>query len=349
MAKVTWAAILMLFVLIVWLFVAMLIRTRQVLAETAEFDVLVHHSTDKMPLPTFIREMHNFHPDILTGTNLLTNLKQSETFGHGAVPQETANYLAYNNDRTQISSEFCEAWLGRVTETTPLDVPNYMGISRAKFRPLSNVSYYKLGRESQLLIAKVMRLSDGKTFYHVHLTQNLTKYLSTTAYNAIYLNIMFIKRNFPGSYVISGNFNVHGHESIFRYLLPDHWVCDFIKMPTVSTEKLGFASPDGIVIAKDLYDRVEYTTDMCGESESHAHFVLRAKLYPTHPHRGVYAEKNWRLKSMIDVLKSEITNESSLYGNVGVFDPIKHSEEPNYNAKPITNFTTDTTLSAPTT
>lgn len=325
---------------VVFLIVIIVIAIWYKLNKKYEYDVIIHHSSETVPLPQYIREVDRYKPDIITANQLYPNLYQSETFGKQKLAHSYDNFGSdYNNNyRPQYSSKFSEMW-------NQWSLTDYLAMNKEKFMPLSGVQYFQLAHACYLHIVPMKRLIDNVTFYSVLLTQTFGGYLNDNSYKAIYAAIKFIKVRFPGKYIISGDFNVHGHEAVFKDLLPDHWVCDFKKVPTCMDNE-GLASPDGIVVAKSLYDRVEYSTELC-HIESYQHFIVKAKLYRKHPNKGVSIDSKWPLRRMMNQIVKTYTGDN-FYNHSGNYSNTTHVEEPNYNLIATEISSTTYTLPAPT-
>lgn len=115
------------------------------------------------------------------------------------------------------------------------------------------------------------------------MTQTFNGYLNDNAYKAISELLQYIIKNYPGEYIIVGDFNVQGHEKIFRHFLSDqnYHICNFYPYITCNDEQ-GIGSPDGIVISKKLYNHIKYGIDIY-PGYSYQHYMLTAKLYINGP------------------------------------------------------------------
>lgn len=283
-----------------------------------EYDVLVQHSSETLPIAQFVREMTRYNPDFITGSQISWKQPYSETFDKKDIPNAYTSFSQPSrlNYTTQISSKYREVCMDN----------NYMAASREKFsaQKKNPIYYHILPYEIMMFVVKLIRLDDEVEFYQVMMTQKFKSYKSDQSYNGIHAAISFLKEKYPGEYIISGDFNVVGHERVFRHLLPNYHICDFTKMPTCLDHE-GIASPDGVIVSPALYTRVEYYTALCGV-ESYQHLVVVAKLYRKHPKSGVAYSSDWKLEHMTKDLAPSQGAFDNFYGDEGNFDPAIHNE-----------------------
>lgn len=312
-------ALVIMFIIIL----VLLLKTGKATIEEADdnVDILVHHSSEKLPLPAFIREMQSRDPAFISGNQTTADLYYTETADKSDIPFAAESYSASttNNYNVQYSSKFREAW----------NAGDYIAVDRSKFKTIGAPLFYKLNHGVKMYVAKVVRLVDNIEFYQVMLTQTFSRYEDPNSYRGIHAAIAFLQNKHPGEYIISGDFNVHGHEAVFKKLLPNYLICNFAKVPTCMDNE-GLASPDGVVVSPKLYKYVEYHTELCN-GVSYQHFVVVAKLYRKNLKSGVALSKNWPLRAMIKDVVSNYGTANNFYGKAGAFDPEAHAEKPNLN------------------
>lgn len=308
------------------------------LTETAEeetptyCDVLVHHNAANLPIPQFVRLVNGYRADLVSGSNVVIDkLKRSETFcAIKPVPNAYSSFKDpyVDNAHHQWSSRMAELWYNN----------EYVAANKAKFRATSDAVCYKSDDpyHSRMYVVRLLRAIDKQQFYYVHFTQTYkNSYTDDLSYTALVQAINTLKRfHSDGEYVIVGNFNVHGHEAVFRHLLPDHYaVCDFRSVPT-SMDVLGrgIASPDGLVVSTRIYEAIEYHTVMSDLNAANGALVVLAALYIKHPHsyKGPFVSEHWPLQYMMDDL-SVVDNDSKqqhvYYGESSSFDPGTHTTD----------------------
>ena len=293
-----------------------------------DYDLITCISDGKnsIPLPFFIRAVDKYSPDFIGVSGVLSNLKQTETIGrpvHSIQNTYTSdlptNDIPGRNNRDHFSSKYSEAW------HYGLNLTHYIATNREKFMPISDVEYYLLPKNMMMYIVKMLRLYDNKEFYQVYIYKNYESQSGDNVYRAIYTCIDFLKTKYPGDYIISGLMTAHGHEEVFKDLLPDHWVCDFKTVPTAYDHYL--IGDTGIVVSKNLYRRIEYTTEsLC--AESYQRYLTIGKLYMyTKKPEGVFLADDWKLRRFIDYIVTLPNANLYYYGKPSKYDHEKHNTD----------------------
>lgn len=290
------------------------------------FDRLVHHSSEKLPLPFFSRETQRYSPDFVTGNQLATFQKRSETFAKFDLPNENDGYdvVAWSNYRAHVCSNMYEVWCKG-------NGLNYMSANREKFRSLGSVERFAFAHGDYMLIAKLRRLIDGKEFRQVMYTQNWAGFKNPNSYRALHAACRFLIERYPREeFIISGDFNVQGHAKVFERFFPDYLICDFARMPTCLDNE-GIASPDGVVVSPRLYSRLEYRTEFCS-SESYQHMVLvidmltKEQCEATGKPSGAYVSERWTGELFTRLVLRDAKGRDNFYGDEGNYDSMEHNE-----------------------
>lgn len=299
---------------------------RKMNSRAGSFDRLVHHSSEKLPLPFFSREMQRYLPDFVTGNQLATFQKRSETFAKFDLPNENDGYdvVAWSNYRAHVCSNMYEVWCKG-------NGLNYMSANREKFRSLGPVERFAFAHGDYMLVAKLRRLIDGTEFRQVMYTQNWAGFKNPNSYRALHGACRFLLERYPREeFIISGDFNVQGHAKVFRRFFADYLICDFSRMPTCLDNE-GIASPDGVIVSSKLYSRVEYRTEFCS-SESYQHMVLVVDMFTdkqceaTGKSAGAYVSDRWTGELFTRLVLRDVTGRDNFYGDEGNYDSMEHDE-----------------------
>lgn len=277
-------------------------------------DVLVHHNAANLPIPQFVRLANGYRADLVSGSSVMIDkLKRSETFcATKPVPNAYSSFgdPYADNAHHQWSSRMAELWYNN----------EYVAANKAKFRATADAVCYKSGDpyNSRMYVVRLLRVVDKQEFYYVHFTQSFkNSYTDDLSYTALVQALNTLKRfHSDGEYVIVGNFNVHGHEAVFRHHLPGHYaVCDFRTVPTsMDVRCRGIASPDGLVVSTRIYEAIEYHTVMSDLNATNGALVLLAALYIKHPHdyKGSFVSEHWPLQYMMDDLSATLAVEKEI-------------------------------------
>lgn len=305
-------------------------------------DILVHHNAANLPIPQFVRLANAYRADLVSGSNVMIDkLKRSETFcATNPIPNAYSSFKdAYaDNAHHQWSSRMAELWHNN----------EYVAANKAKFRATSDAVCYKSDDpyHSRMYVVRLLRVVDKQEFYYVHFIQPYkNSYTDDQSYTAVVQAINTLKRFHPDAdYVIVGNFNVHGHEAVFRHHLPDHYaVCDLRTTPTnMDARGRDIASPDGLVVSTRLYEAVEYQTEMSDMNATNGALVLIAALFIKHPnrYRGAFVSDSWPLQYMMDDMAATLAVEDDVlvdavisdrnrvyYDKPSSFDPTRHTTD----------------------
>lgn len=220
------------------------------------------------------------------------------------------NYSPFNNYRNHFIQGF--------TEIKEND--NYL--SHKYSTPLGKPIKIAGVNGNKAYIMQFERLTDKVKFYYIQMTQSFGGYLKDNSYKAISELIQFIIKQYPGEYIITGDFNVQGHEKIFQYFFKekDYHICSFYQYITCNDND-GVASPDGIIVSKKLYKHVKYNIDIY-PGYSYQHFMITAKLYINGPVKTECVIDHKTLLYFEEIIKNR--TKSSFVNNAGNFDPNIH-------------------------
>lgn len=288
-------------------------------------DVLMHLSSET---ETTLRSIQNFyntynqllhghlHDDAPTQLSFLSmNQLSSRSYTDVGISKYNVGNIAtinYNNYHSQYVQQYFEL----KQKEDYLAVHRLLGTINGKLVKLS-------GRNGNwAYIMPIKRYSDGKEFYFIQLTQTWREYTSNkNSYKAVSELIMFIKKNFPGLYIFVGDFNVQGHEKIFQHFLGDklYHIVPFYKIATCNDNE-GIASPDGLVVAKELYPRIEYSVDPY-PGYSYQHFIVTAKMYQGNQPEQLVAKLHPNYMKYLETVIAKRGYRASFVNNSGAFNP----------------------------
>lgn len=197
---------------------------------------------------------------------------------------------------------------------------DYSGVSLKTAYPISRTVKLEGRNSNWCYLTKYKRYLDSKEFYFIQMSQRFNGYLNPSSYKALSELLQYIKEKYPGLYVITGDFNVQGHEKVFEHYLGsrDYHICPFYKTVTCNDNE-GMASPDGLVVSRELYPRVEYAVDLY-TGYSYQHFIVSAKLYPKSRSSATYDITSASFKEFLNILKLKNGHRDNFIGNAGIFD-----------------------------
>lgn len=291
--------------------------------ENDRVDVLLHLSSET---ETPIRSIETFWRTF----QMITNYNPSNHFYFLAFMSMNQLYDGNSYDdgiaKYQVS--------GLSTTSNVPNLSNYRSQYQQMFYEISSGEDYiavnkqlgrRIGRDIKIVgpngnwgyIAKYRRYNDNLEFYMIQLTQTWSGYTSNKrSYKAISEMLMFIKLYYPGEYIITGDFNVQGHEAIFEYHLgsENYHIPKFYEIATCNDNE-GLASPDGIVVSKRLYNRVEYFSESV-PSYSYQHYIVGAKMYIDSPNPGTVLSLTREFEAYLDDVNRSTVRENYL-GNPG--------------------------------
>jgi len=155
---------------------------------------------------------------------------------------------------------------------------NYNGVSLMNSIPISDLKYiYDATNDSKVdcYLRKYKRNIDHIEYYFAQINIKKSNSLNDiTAASSFYSILTYLNDNYPGEYIFTGNFGVHGFKNIFSshfdfennyHVLPS--------LPT-SNDAIGIYNTNGIMISKSLYKQVFY----------------KVKLYPGHNNDSFHTE-----------------------------------------------------------
>lgn len=304
--------------------------------DTSEVHTLIsYRSEGTISMPLFLdKTIPIYQPSFIFGDLLNYNLEKSELIGENPVPYGRPAYLVYWEPKDgQVLSSMHEYYNLLKDKDSANWGLSYGGFSKAFFRPLkkTEVTQYNTALSVVFVYATaVERMSDAKPFWFINLSSDIYKFDLNFkyAYSILYAVLRELRVKYTGDFIICGTFGVHGHEAVFTKAFAgiDIHICNFDAMPTL-TSKDSVGSPEGLVVTKGLYERVEYKTEFLNSDSQDGHLVVVAKLYTKSTKKGV--EDSTRLTKYWTTLASDLAledpkNVPTVYYKTGSkFDPIK--------------------------
>jgi hypothetical protein len=290
-----------------------------------EYDsIIIFPETVTIPPPNLLIEANKHDPDLISSFGTAFSLEKTES---KTVDVERI----YNNnnqtntslDRDHINMRGIEALQEHHYKVKG---GSYTSANIEKFASEDLKSYAWKGF-GFMIIHKLRRLIDNKQIMFVSINLNpetsweRRKDEEVNTYKLLDGFLQYILATMPkkSEYIFTGQFS-HGHENIFRLRMPSYHICDFKTMPTLFSDAK-ISSPNGLVVSKALYNRVEFTTDLVA-GEGRGGFMVKGKLFINHEHPGTFMEdKHWDYKNMINHIVKNPDVDISLYGNNGTFSP----------------------------
>lgn len=198
---------------------------------------------------------------------------------------------------------------------------NYNAVSFKHSMPVSDYSYYTDKQYIQCYSRTFIRLSDNiqYIFYQINITSpdinnySYLKSLLTMIYN--------ITPDIPK--LIVGNFNIHGHENVFKDIFKsDYIICPLYKTLTINNKTNGYSAYDGLVVSKKLYKFIKYKIDFSKSDIDR--YVLTAKLYQT-GFSNTIDESSYKFKNYVTYL-SKLSNVTNNIGKEGSYNNSKTTQ-----------------------
>lgn len=324
--------LIIIFIIVIWL------TARQKTLKEPD-DVLLHISSETETPMRFVRNalMYEKNVSVLSANQIslreVYDANGIDKFDIKSLDYLTGDFLNYRNHYFQGYTEYAET-------------NNYAAVKLTTARPLEPVVKIKGPNGNYCYVCLYERLVDKKRFYFIQMTQSYKNYLEPKSYRGISELLMYIKAKYPGDYIFVGDFNVQGHERIFEHHLgrSNYHICDFYKTITCNDHQ-GLASPDGLVVSKNLYEEVRYFVDVY-PGFSVQHFIVGAHMYIKSPIPRGLREKtvNVTSKSMlrlIDLIKAN-NKRDNFVNNSGAFDATNAEmlgDAKNISATAMTSFT----------
>lgn len=235
-----------------------------------EYDTLMHLSTETMTLDGVLSILQFYDPTYASFNQIdkkgYQNTGIKYTIKCNVVPVESAsNY----------TDQLCNRYWESLYEN---NLVNYAGVKRLSAIP-HETKYYTGTHGNFFIVTEYTRLSDDMKFYYVQASQNFGGYNNLNSYKVIDGLCRDLKKYYPnGEFIIVGDFNVHYHEAITEMHFGDtHHILKFHDIGSCDDNE-GLAGPDGVVVSKKLYPRVEYSLDLA-PIQNYQHFVVNVKLY----------------------------------------------------------------------
>lgn len=297
------------------------------------YDTLFHFSTETLTFDGVYNLLLKYDTDIV-------NLNQCYFTDQVVSYQSKMDYndippIKYNSTNyiQHINNKYIEMFYN----------DNYFGLSKNKFKLISDIKFYKGNYENTMFIASYKRLEDNKNFIYVSMTQKYNGYLTANKYKGITQLINTFKTLHPNElYIMVGDLNVHGHEEIFKSLLKDSLVCDVYKNVCTCNDNEGLASPDALVVSNKLYKKIEYEIDFF-KGYTYQHYPLMVKLYKEGKNEVINKTNKGFLKTIEDYIKT--TSRDVFINKKGIFDISQHNDKNMCKEIPIKNFYNDKSVS----
>lgn len=256
----------------------------------------------------------------------LDRLSTKQTFDANIDRGDLSDFVSFPDskyDLTNARQQFVQGY----SELKTLD--SYMAVSSDTAVPDGSPTMLELKENNgQAIVRPYVRLSDKKRFYYIQITQNYPEnaaaYKAAVAYTTLASLVAYISEKFKGNYIIVGNFNVQGHEKVFEYLLGavNHHIVPFYKLATCNNEHV-LAAPDGLVVSKNLYNRLEYFVDFW-PGVSWQHYGIGVRAYPHAIQGGMFDQTSGKFHAYLSKVMQNKGNRTSYIGDQGAYDPKIH-------------------------
>lgn len=277
-------------------------------------DYLFHMSSE---IETALRALNNI---LIYDKNFtfisLTQLAPEASYDTGIAKYDIDDITSY----VALNSNYKKHFIQGFTELK--EERNYMSHKFSK--PLNQPIKIVGNNNSYAYLMQFERLVDNVVFYYIQISQDyLGGYMEDKGYVNISALLQYIIKYYPGEYIITGEFIIQGHEKIFEYHLGEenYHICSFYKYMTCNDNE-GLAAPDGIVVSKKLYNKVQYSIDIY-PGYSYQHYMITAKLYINGP---IVTECiiDKKVLTYFEKINLETNDRVNLYNNPGPFDPKIH-------------------------
>lgn len=296
-----------------------------------QFDLLVHQSNDKEGAVKALRNAFGFldgaRPSFVSLDRLSMNKTgDSDVDGVNLIDVYSFMDSKYDltNSRQQILQGYAELKSG----------DSYMAVSVATAIPDGAPTVLRTKENGgQAFVRPYVRTADKKPFYYIQITQNKPQnaagYKAAVAYSTLASLVAYISNKFKGNYIIVGNFNVQGHERVFEYLLGsiNHHIVPFYKLATCNNEQV-VASPDGIVVSKSLFNRLEYYVDFW-PGISWEHYGIGVRAYSRAIQGGMFDQTSTKFHAFLNKAVQNKGDRTSYTGDLGAYDPKIHVADTN--------------------
>lgn len=291
-----------------------------------QFDLLVHQSSDKETVLRALRNARDFLDHSRPSFVSLDRLSTKQTFDSGVDHGNLSDLISFPDNKYDLSNsrqQYAQGYAELKTKAS------YLAVSLATAVPDGSPTLLEVKENGgQAIVRPYVRLSDKKSFYYVQITQNYPEnaaaYKSAVAYTTLASLVAYIANKFKGNYIIVGNFNVQGHEKVFEYLLGtvNHHIVPFYKLATCNDAQ-ALASPDGLVVSKSLYNRLEYFVDFW-PGVSWQHYGIGVRAYPRALQSGMFDQTSGKFHAYLSKVVQNRGNRTSYMGDSGSYDPKVH-------------------------
>lgn len=291
-----------------------------------QFDLLVHQSSDKETVMRALRNAFGFLDQSRPSFVSLDRLSDKQTFDSGVDHGNISDLISFADnkyDLTNSMQQFAQGYAELKTKDS------YLAVSLATAIPDGSPTLLQVKENGgQAIVRPYVRLSDKKPFYYIQITQdypeNAAAYKAAIAYTTLASLVAYISNKFKGNYIIVGNFNVQGHEKVFDYLLGsvNHHIVPFYKLATCNNDK-ALSSPDGLVVSKSLFNRLEYFVDFW-PGISWQHYGIGVRAYPHAIQSGMFDQTSGKFHAYLSKIVQNKGNRTSYIGDQGAYDPKIH-------------------------
>lgn len=195
---------------------------------------------------------------------------------------------------------------------------NYLGVSILNSIPIGELKYIYSQTSGSYLdcyLRKFRRNIDHIEYYVVQINmknQTSVRDIISTGYLASIFT--YLSNTYPGEYIITGNFGVHGFELVFKdffegannyYIIPS--------MNTYNNEK-GSYNTDGVIVSKNLYNHITYKIKLYPGSNKD-NMYIEVKMINSKDRVGVFNTTSPKMLTYLEILKNTLraSNTRILY------------------------------------
>lgn len=313
-----WLGLAALIVLVVVLIIILSFRNNVVVKRILNVDsevradVLFHLSAPKQNLLATLDLIDFNNYDFISLTDLSIDNQFNYISGISDKDTSLVKFNMKNNNFITSNNQILQGY----TEMKHAD--NFNAVSLKHSFPLSELVYLS-GDGISCYLRPYVRLIDQKKYMFVQIKIYLND--ATKAYIALSSLLKYITTSYYFDFVIVGNFNVHGHEQVFKdyFSSNDYFICPLYKTLTINNATNGLAAYDGLVVSKNLYKSIDYQVDFSKSDIDR--YVLTAVLYYT----GIYDvldNSDYKFKNYVDNLIKLNTNNNYI-NTTGSYDSAK--------------------------
>jgi hypothetical protein len=298
---------------------------KDIIDNNLRIDKIYHVSANKQNLLGYLNLINPNQYDFISLVNL--SMKTDEFNYISGISDKLPAYVKFagaglvnNNPATTVTTDF-QQFIQGFTEIKHLS--NFNAVSLKHSIPISKYFYYfdKKRTDIQAYARIFLRLADNVQYMFCQI--NILSKDEHTSYSNLKSLLVVINQDNSLPKIIVGNFNVHGHEMVFKDVYQNQYhICPLYKTLTVNNDTDGYSAYDGLVVSKDLYKRIEYKIDFSLSDIDR--YVLTANMY----HIGVsgtYDFSDYKFKNYVKYLKNN-NNVKNNIESTGTYNPAKIPE-----------------------